>query len=306
MCCSETGSEEKCVVPKLADLSEIFALAYSITGRTAHQGGYFHYRSVASAGALYPVEIYVGTKDVKELPDGIYHYAVARHALSAIRNGDVSNFVVNALRKIPQRYPALVFFFSVIFFRSAWKYRDRSFRYHLLDTGHLIENLGVALRAQGFPFVLSYDFKDQALNRLLGFDETKEACLAVAHVPGSQLLKENDKTLEINELGDSIKGASRVSNREVEYLAVRDMYKEGVVQNFGSRANFLESNPVNLLPERTKEIKLPDSWPEQMNYKDAFSLRRSRRNFVPKPISHRCLSALLECMLVGPFRMYVH
>jgi len=105
-----SASEEKCVVPKLADLSEIFALAYSITGRTAHQGGYFHYRSVASAGALYPVEIYVGTKDVKGLPDGIYHYAVARHALSAIRNGDVSNFVVNALRKIPQKYPTLVFF----------------------------------------------------------------------------------------------------------------------------------------------------------------------------------------------------
>ena len=35
-----------------------------------------------------------------------------------------------------------------------------------------------------------------------------------------------------------------------------------------------------------------------MNYKDAFFLRRSRRNFVPKPISHSCLSALLECMSI--------
>jgi nitroreductase len=40
-------------------------------------------------------------------------------------------------------------FYNRHLFRSAWKYRSRAYRYVLLDAGHLLENLRLALGALG-------------------------------------------------------------------------------------------------------------------------------------------------------------
>jgi len=288
--------KDDAVVLKIADLSRIIALTYSITGRTPYGDDYHYYRSVASAGALYPVEIYVATNDVEGLQDGLYHFSIAGHALAGLRSEDISGWVADYLQDIPEKRPSLIFFFTAIFFRSAWKYRDRAYRYNLLDTGHLIENLAVALKAQGLPFCLSYDFNDQAINRMLGLDETREVCLAVCRIPGPDTLKRGDGEKDIAELRDSIKGASRVSNKESAYPAIADMHMAGVIKGPVALAATPKLNPVYASIGRTIKIKTSDPWPEKTNYEDAFLLRRSRRNFIPASLSGNCLMALLECL----------
>ena len=135
----------------LEQLSQVFALAYSLTAKSRHSGGEFYYRSVPSAGALYPCELYVATRAVTGLPDGLYHFAIGRHALSLLREGNVAEhgFFASPPGSEQHRAPSLTFFVSAIFFRSGWKYRERSYRYHLLDTGHLVENLALTLTALG-------------------------------------------------------------------------------------------------------------------------------------------------------------
>ena len=88
----------------------------------------------------------------------------------------------------------MTFFLTAIFFRSAWKYRARAYRYHLLDTGHVAENLILALKASKLPFSVTYDFDDGTVNRLLGLDDQKEVALAIIDVPGGKGISWRTKT----------------------------------------------------------------------------------------------------------------
>ncbi|MGC1401779.1 MAG: SagB/ThcOx family dehydrogenase, partial [Thermodesulfobacteriota bacterium] len=157
----------------LEDLSQIFGLTYSLTAKTAGSGRVFYYRSVASAGALYPIEMYLATPKIQGLNEGLYHYSIGLPGLSPLREGNFSHFLRSAGQWPEGFQPGVVFLFTAIFFRSAWKYRDRAFRYHLLDAGHLIENLLLALRAKNLPLALTYDFDDPAINRFLGLDTNR-------------------------------------------------------------------------------------------------------------------------------------
>jgi SagB-type dehydrogenase family enzyme len=154
----ETPAEPPTAI-SLEQLSQALALAYSLTAKSRHSGGEFYYRSVPSAGALYPCELYAATRAVTGLSDGLYHFAIARHALSLLRDGDFPEheFFPSPSGSQQRCTPSLTFFMTAIFFRSAWKYRERSYRYHLLDTGHLVENLALTLTALGLPCQVEYD-----------------------------------------------------------------------------------------------------------------------------------------------------
>ncbi len=268
----------------LRGLSPIFRLSYSLTAKARHSGGDFYYRSVASAGALYPAEIYVAAEGVTDLPDGLYHFSIAHHGLSQLRQGVF--------------HPAtLTFFITAIYFRSAWKYRERSYRYHLLDTGHVLENLVLALDALGLPCSLTFDFDDPAVNRLLGVDETREVCLAICSVPGIPGWK-MENAEELQELAEDIRNQSRVSEKETAYPEIREIHDAGaIVSGPASAPNMIDE--TGLSPAEWNRVDAPGSWPEQQSFADAVLHRRSRRNFVKRPISKTCLTALLDGLCAG-------
>ncbi len=279
----------------LEDLSRIFLLTYSHTAKAAHTGREFYYRSAASAGALYPTEIYGATRGVDGLDDGLYHFSIAHHGLSLLREGDLSAHMVKAMQSKNAGTPVLTFFLSAIFFRSAWKYRERSYRYHLLDTGHVIENLILALTSLALPLALSYDFDDGKVNHLLGFDETREVALAVSGVLESRL-SEKEETRDISELGEDIRKASQVAQREIDYPTVWQMHRAGagVFPPPGPGPEMV--NELGLNPIAWTKISRPATWPETINHAECVFRRRSKRNYVPEPISHDCLRALLDVL----------
>ena len=123
------------------DLALVLRLTSTLTAKARHAGGEFYYRSAASAGALYPTEIYAATSRINGLDDGLYHFEVHRHSLSPLRTGNPADHISGLTFHSAGKLPALTFIFTAIRFRSSWKYRDRAYRYHLLDTGHVIENL---------------------------------------------------------------------------------------------------------------------------------------------------------------------
>lgn len=268
----------------VATLSKLLLLTCTFTAKARHQDGDFHFRSAASAGALYPTELYIAVRDVENLRSGIYHYAVQHHGLVALRTGDFGASM-------------MTFFFTAIFFRSAWKYRSRAYRYHLLDTGHVEENLLLALRALGLSCQVSYDFDDHEVNDLLGLDEKREAALALVSLSGRDAAPELKKK-ESPKLPESVAKASRVSAREVDYPAIREIHEAGK-----HRAESMEQrvctekgmvHELGLTPITWTSLKTNQPWPEIMNYPDCVFMRRSRRNFVKRPIRKDAMAELLK------------
>lgn len=282
----------------LKALSSTLLLAYTLTARSRHADGDFYYRSAASAGALYPTEIYVATKSVKGLDDGLYHFAIQHQGLVPLRKQDLSRVVTAITRSDETRTPAVTFFLSAVFFRSAWKYRDRSYRYHLLDTGHVAENLILALMALDLPFDLSYDFDDQKVNDLLGLDELREVTLAAVHVYGEiSGLSREDR--EIAPLAEGVLKASIMAEKEIDYPAVRAFHQAGRRPVSRPEAGSDMIRELDMAPRSWDRMGFPAKWPVMLDYPEALFKRRSRRNFVRQPISKDQLMAFLEALCSG-------
>jgi len=278
-------------------LSLILQLTYSLTAQTRHEGGDFYFRSVASAGALYPAEMYVAAHAMNGLDDGLYHFAIHRHALYPLRVEEFSSYLVRATRTPENRAPILTFLMSAIFFRSAWKYRERSYRYHLLDTGHLIENLNLALKALKLPFKAYFDFDEGMINHLLGVDESREVSLAVTQVFGEDSISDAGSQ-EIIGLPDEIKKASRVAGKETDYPAVREIHLAGTPVISGVKLESEMIRELGITPDTWTSVVFPSVWPETITYPDALFNRRSKRNFVKEPLRKNHMAALLESLCI--------
>lgn len=265
-------------------LSLLLLLSYTHTARARYAEGDFFFRSAASAGALYPTEIYVATQDVKEIDNGLYHFGIQNHSLDPLRKGDVS-------RVVQREGSHLTFFLTAIFFRSAWKYRARAYRYHLLDTGHVAENLILGLKASNLPFSVTYDFDDKAVNRLLGLDDQKEVALAIIEVPGHRGASLEQKE-SIPPLSGPVAQSSRVSLKETDYPAIREIHEAGIpVVSSATGKGMIHA--LGITPKTWTPIEPSGAWPESTDYPDAVFRRRSRRNFVKKALSKEAVSALL-------------
>jgi SagB-type dehydrogenase family enzyme len=290
----EQAKPQKTTVPPgLKDLSSILRLSNSLTARARQGGGDFYFRSAASAGALYPCEIYVAAHSVDDMENGLYHFAIHRHCLYPLRRGEITPHLAKAVPMVSEKQPGLIFLLTAIYFRSAWKYRERSYRYHLLDSGHLLENLILALNAMGLNSELSLDFNDDEINRLLGLDEQREACLAVVFVSGHEPLSGGGETPE--NLSPTMAMASRVAAKEVVYPAVREIHQAG--KNL-TRSVSCPAVGDHLGLNIDKWIPFPalQDRPMTMGFAEAVYRRRSRRNFIQESVGRDQLSTFIDAL----------
>jgi SagB-type dehydrogenase family enzyme len=159
---------------------ELSRLLHAAQGITERRWGF---RAAPSAGALYPIELYAVVHDVAGLPPGIYHYAVQEHGLELLQSGDFRAAVMQAgLWQDFLGSADVCFVLSAIFQRTRWRYRERTYRYVLLEAGHVGQNLYLAATAMGLGACAVGAFLDDALNNLLGLDGEQEAALYVLSV----------------------------------------------------------------------------------------------------------------------------
>ena len=258
-------------------LAGVCNLATGITGVTRQdKGTVFHFRSMASAGALYPTELYVALQNVIGMNDGLYHYCPLEHTLNQLRTGQVFSALSGS-------EPVIRFYLTTIFHRSAWKYGSRAYRYCLLDAGHVAENLLLAARIHGLPARLDYDFNDAAINSFLCLDQTREACLAQVHALGCSPATPVYDTgpPESDNLPDFSRSAVR-SSTPPEILTVHQACSAP-----GCKPTSRE------VPHDQDTTRLPD--PVILaSTSSTIQRRRSRRNFVSRPASARDLVDILS------------
>jgi SagB-type dehydrogenase family enzyme len=275
----------------IQDLSRMLFLGHGITARRQSSGDDFYYRSVPSAGALYPCELYLAARSVSGLEDGLYHHAIHRRELGRLRTG-VYMDPSGAGEPCKSFSASVSFYITAIFYRSIWKYRDRAYRYHLLDTGHLVESLVLAIKSLDLPCHVTYDFDDSAVNAFLGVDSGREACLAVVRIPGRSSLPDERSDWPAEKLSHA--AASRVSPREEKSAAIQEIHEAAshVVEVKDRKCDMLLECWVR--PQQWQPIHFEEHFPENMNFSQAVMTRRSRRNFVPRPLGRLEFQCLMQ------------
>jgi len=159
-------------------LEEVSQLLWSAQGITAEWGG----RTAPSAGALYPLEVYLVAGNVESLTPGIYKYINDGHELVKVRDEDVREELANAaLGQTPVRDGAIDIVISAIYERTMKKYGDRGVRYVHMEAGHAAQNIYLQATALDLGAVTIGAFADELVKKLLSMPE-EEAPLYIIPV----------------------------------------------------------------------------------------------------------------------------
>ncbi|WP_083517998.1 SagB/ThcOx family dehydrogenase [Desulfomicrobium orale] len=164
----------------MQDISRLLFYAYGETG-SLDTGSYIvRLRSIPSAGALYPLDIYVLACTVKSLESGLYHYNVRDHALEELKQGDFLQSIIPLIQNSNNfwlKQAGLILFVTATFRRNQMKYGERGYRGVLLDAGHLAQNIQLAATGLGLGACVLMGCMDDPVNDFLGVDGVEESVL---------------------------------------------------------------------------------------------------------------------------------
>ena len=152
----------------LSQLSQILWAAQGISGTS------WKYRTVPSAGATYPLEVFVvcGRDSLEGVGDGIYHYNIAHHSLTLHHKGDVRLELARATLEQQFIYQAPVdIVICALYQRTTRRYGSRGERYVHIEVGHAGQNIYLQATALGLATVAIGAFYDEPVREVLRLDE---------------------------------------------------------------------------------------------------------------------------------------
>jgi len=157
--------------PESISQSQLSQILWSAQGINNTRG---RYRTVPSAGATYPLEVFVvcGRNCIEDIGEGIYHYDLARHSLTLHHKGDVRLELARAALDQEFIYEAPVdIIICAIYERTATRYGARGERYVHIEVGHAGQNIYLQATALGLATVAIGAFHDEAVREVLRLDK---------------------------------------------------------------------------------------------------------------------------------------
>jgi SagB-type dehydrogenase family enzyme len=130
-------------------------------------------RANPSSGNLHPTEGYVLAGGIAELgaAPGLFHYAPREHGLE--RRADCPPALFERLMH-GFNPDTLLVGLSSVYWREAWKYGERAFRYCQHDSGHAIGAVRLAAAALGWSALVLDGVADETIEALLGLDRSAD------------------------------------------------------------------------------------------------------------------------------------
>jgi SagB-type dehydrogenase family enzyme len=171
----------------LGELATLLGASYGPTGYRALPGGAagerVYQRASASAGGLYPLELYPIALAVDGLPAGVYHYDVLGHALDEVRPGVTRDAVLACMSEDDaKRTMACALAVTAVLPRTMSKYLARGYRFVLNDAGTLLGSLSLATTALDLAGCAQGGFYDDELGALLGADNVDEVVMLLVAI----------------------------------------------------------------------------------------------------------------------------
>lgn len=168
----------------LAHLAALLTHSYGLSD-SPPPGAVQSARVAPSAGAMYPLELLVVARRVDGLPAGTYHYNPFVNRVERVdANGPPEEFARHTVMPELVERAGCVFIIIASMWRCRSKYGDRSYRYALLETGHVAQNLLLVATAFGMGQVPWGGFFDRHFNRYLGLDGLAQVALYAVSVDG--------------------------------------------------------------------------------------------------------------------------
>jgi SagB-type dehydrogenase family enzyme len=145
-------------------LEEASQLLWAAQGVTSLRG----FRTAPSAGALYPLEVYLVAGKVTDLEKGVYKYRPKGHALVKVAEDDLrSELASAALGQRSVQAGAIVLVFSAVYERTTSKYGRRGIQYTHMEVGHAAQNVYLQAQSLELGTVFIGAFKDDRVKGLL-------------------------------------------------------------------------------------------------------------------------------------------
>jgi SagB-type dehydrogenase family enzyme len=305
-CIAETKpAKGKGVVFDIKYLAEVLFFSAGITRVLKLDYGTYYMRAASATGALYPIELYVISKDIPGLNAGIYHFCPGDFTLTKLRKGDYRATLADIAgdNNSILRSPVTVAFTSIAW-RNAWKYQARSYRHWFWDSGVIAANFLATSISVGFSTQLIMGFVDVAINRLLRLDAKREAAIVLAALGTYSSVDSVDSVPLLNDNEDlSIPKIIPMSRVELEYPDIWKLHKASYlknkeeVKNWITAATALKQTPNKAIEDVTpnyKALKFETSITKEPSLAETILLRGSSRQFSRQSISFTQLSNILH------------
>ena len=145
-------------------LEDVSQLLWAAQGITTEWGG----RTAPSAGALYPLEVYLAVGNVENLASGVYKYKPEKHELVKVGDNDVRGELAKAaLGQSWVREGAIDIVIAAVYERTTKKYGDRGVRYTHMEAGHAVQNIYLQAAALDLGMVTIGAFYDEQVKDIL-------------------------------------------------------------------------------------------------------------------------------------------
>ena len=153
------------------NLKQLGQLLWAAQGITHGVG----YRTAPSAGALYPMELYIVAGKVDGLTAGVYHYYPHEHKLLNTYDGDLRNVLANAALHQPWvKQAPVVLVIAAKYARTTRKYGKRGIRYVHIESGSVAQNVYLQAAALGLGTVVVGAFDDDSVAKILRLADDDE------------------------------------------------------------------------------------------------------------------------------------
>jgi SagB-type dehydrogenase family enzyme len=150
------------------NIGQVSQLLWSAQGINNDNG----FRTSPSAGATFPLEIFVMSNNIAGLEKGIYHFNPFENTLELVRPGNFSSELMRAsLSQAMITDAALVMIFAAVFERTTRRYDERGIRYVYNEVGHASQNVHLQAAALNLGTVVIGAFVDEDVEAVLNLGD---------------------------------------------------------------------------------------------------------------------------------------
>ena len=245
----------------LPNLARMLHLSAGVVRTTEHRGATWLFRAAGSAGARFPLEIYLAVPDGLELPAGIQWYHPVEHALVQVGPPPIGDAPTLVVTGVP--------------WRTGWRYRERGCRHVYWDAGTMLSQLLAAADSAGIAARLHTRFPDTAVAELVGADGVHEWPVAVVAL--------GDGAPALGSTGPAAAGEVDAAPREFPLVTAAQW--AGDLDAFGPAWD--RGAPVDVSAERIEPV-------EQVVLSRGSQRRMDRTRGLPEGVLRTCMDAALR------------